>query len=177
MLYRVKIAAFVLLVIVVGTQPVSAQQQAVLTDAQIDIIRQNCQLSKVSLNRVHANDVVIRVNLGQRYETIARRLMAPLNSRIAKNSLDNVALTKTTVDFNRAYIDFTDAYRSYDASVKKAMSIDCREEPVNYYRQIELSRDNRLDVAETVEQLQKLAKQYGEQVQEFGETLSEEQQL
>jgi hypothetical protein len=176
MVNRVKFAMLVLLAVVVGTQPVSAQQQAVLTDVQIDSIRQDCQMSKVALNRVHANDVVIRVNLGQRYETIARQLMAPLNSRIAKNSLDNVALTKTTVDFNRAYLDFTEAYRSYDISVKDALAIDCRVQPVEYYREIETSRDKRLEVAETIERLQKLAKQYGQQVREFGETIVGEQQ-
>lgn len=168
MLHRTKLVVLLFVAVLLGAQPAVAQQQQILTDAQIERIRENCQLSKVALNRVHTNDVVLRVNLGQRYETIARRLMAPLNSRIATNSLDNVELTKTTVAFNEAYKDFTDEYRSYDLAVQDALRIECTEQPIDYYRQIEKSRDGRESVAETVEQLQTLAKQYGEQVTKFG---------
>lgn len=167
MLLRSKLGLFIFVSASIAAQPAMAQQ-AILTDAQIEYISDNCQVSKVALNRVHTNDVVLRVNLGQRYETIARRLMAPMNSRIATNSLDNVELTKTTVDFNQAYSDFTEEYRRYDDSVTKALQLDCKTEPIDYYRQIERARDARKEVAETVDRLQALAKQYDKQINEFG---------
>lgn len=74
----------------------------VLTESQIESIKDRCLASKVALNKLHSTDALLRVNLGQKYENISSRLMAPLNSRVALNSYDSLDLVETTVDFNRA---------------------------------------------------------------------------
>ena len=78
-----------------GSQPI------VFSSTQLALIRANCVSVRSSLQRLHANDALTRVNLAREYETISDKLMAPMNSRIALNKLDGVAAAKTTVEFSR----------------------------------------------------------------------------
>lgn len=159
-------------VLALVAQPTHAVEQAILTDAQIESIRADCQTVIINLDRVHRNDAVLRINLGQRYETIARKLMAPLNSRIASNSLDGVDLASTTVKYNTTYREFGTGYRNYEATVAKALDTDCKEKPVEFYALVEQAREKRLELAKTVDSMQRLAEQYRDQVDEFSEQLS-----
>src|SRR4051812_38508816 len=88
------------LLAVIASPFVYADQADDLTSSQIAVVKANCLSAQSTLNRIHANDALSRVHLGQEYETISTKFMAPMNSRIALAKLDNVELTRTTVDFN-----------------------------------------------------------------------------
>lgn len=153
------------------SQPTHALSRAILTDAQIESIQANCQLAKVHLNTLHNNDAVLRVNLGERYINIARRLMAPLNSRIALNGLDGVDMAKTTVLYNQGYLDFSKAYADYKTSVEAAIRTDCTSQPVEFYTAIGKAQLYRGQVAESVAEMYRLGRQYRAQLTEFEDNL------
>ena len=140
---------------------------ASLTDEQIELIRSNCFNIQTQLNRIHANDGLLRVNLAQHYNAISSKLMAPMNSRISLNKLDGLALATTTVDYNKKIKNFTDAYYQYETTLSKALSIKCSDQPVEFYDTLTLARSQRPDVNSEVAELNKLVRQYIDQFKTF----------
>lgn len=162
----------------IGLSFVSAQTASdtsvVLTESQIKSIENRCLASKVALNKLHTTDALLRVNLGQKYENISSRLMAPLNSRIALNSYDSVELVQTTVDFNQALSVFRDQYRTYELSVDRAIDVDCQQDPVEYYGAIRLLRQNRADLHAATREVNRLTSQYLDKFDSFAADMAEE---
>lgn len=149
-------------------------EPAVLTEAQIEGIRKTCSESKKQLDTVHASDGLIRVNLAQEYENISSRLMAPLNSRIALNGLDGVALSRTTVTFNSELSEFKEAYRLYDESMSEAISTNCTEDPITYYTRIENTRRLRAELAKKVDNLNSYLTKYSKEFDNFSRKVQRE---
>lgn len=141
-----------------GSQPI------VFSSTQLALIRANCVSVRSSLQRLHANDALTRVNLAREYETISDKLMAPMNSRIALNKLDGVAAAKTTVEFSRELATFRSSYQRYEESVTKTIDIDCQERPVDFYQMIEYARMYRAEVRQTVMKMSELIKKYRAQI-------------
>jgi hypothetical protein len=152
------------------TQPARAEGALILTDVQIFGIQENCLNSKAALTRLHTADTLLRVNLGQRYENISQRLMAPLNSRIALNGMDGIELTKLAVEYNQTIKQFTSQYSKYDAAVSDALDTDCVEDPVAYYQKIEQTRADRARVHETTKQINQLLSKYKAAFEAFVES-------
>lgn len=172
-----KYVRFLFITLTIATlvpQPSFAVDTMVLTDAQISAIQANCQMVKVNLESLHGNDAVFYVNLSQRYHDIARRLMAPMNSRIALNGLDGVELTKTTVQYNDGLQSFSEQYATYEASLQRAINIDCSVRPVEFYSAVSVARVNRQALAEVVDQMYELGGQYAKQIESFKATLTAE---
>lgn len=160
----------------VGLVPQSsfAVDTKVLTDAEISAIQANCQAVTVNLQQLHGNDAVFYVNMSQRYHGIARRLMAPMNSRIALNGLDGVALTKTTVAYNDGIQLFSQQYAVYEESLQRAVDTDCSTRPVEFYTAVSVARVNRQKLADVVTDMYALGGQYAKQIAQFKKTLPEE---
>lgn len=138
-----------------------------LTDEHIALIRTNCVSVQSTMQRIHASDGLLRINLGQRYETIATRFMAPMNSRIALNRLDNVAMTQTTAEFNDTIREFSTNYQQYEQTMSKALEMKCTDQPVAFYDTVTLARSHRASVHDSVTRLGELLGQYGEQFAAF----------
>ena len=141
----------------------------VLSDQQIEDIRTSCMKSQAALKRVHTSDALLRVNIGQRYENISLRLMAPLNSRIALNGLDVVDLATTTTSYNQELKDFVKNYREYETTVANALKLKCSEQPVEYHSLVDASREGRAFVRANMVRLDQLIKQYRSQVSDFSQ--------
>lgn len=133
---------------------------ATLNDSQLALIRTNCVATRASLERLHANDALARVNLGREYETISTKLMAPMNSRIALNNLNGIATTKTTADFNSELADFRTSYQQYEQTVARTLETDCKKSPADFYHGVEQARIYRSEVRESVVKMSALIKQY-----------------
>lgn len=138
---------------------------ATLTDNDLARIRMNCPAVQTSLHRIHESDALARVNLGQQYETISTKLMAPFNSRVALNRLDGVAVTQTTVEFNSKLDEFRSLYQQYEQTLLRAIQLKCTDQPVTFYDTLNLARTHRVAVREAVVSLSGLVGQYGDQVQ------------
>ena len=167
--------AYILLVLATAltvSPLVSAEglQPIVLSSAQLALIRANCVSIRSSLQRLHENDALARVNLGREYETISNKLMAPMNSRIALNKLDGVMAAKTTVEFDDDLATFRSSYQRYEESVARTINIDCQERPVDFYQMIEYARMYRAEVRQTVMRMSELIKKYRMQIDTIHQT-------
>lgn len=146
---------------------VYAETPPALSDVQLSQIKANCVSIKSTLNRIHANDGLVRVNQGQQYEIISTKLMAPLNSRIALNRLDGVALSQTTVDYNTQLDVFRDDYRRYEQSLSELLRFDCLQNPKGFYEKLIAVRKERSTVNTTTVQLKRYIDTYGTQFDTF----------
>lgn len=163
-MYKSLVIGSVILAIVASPFVYADSQQANLTSSQIAIIKANCLSAQSTLNRIHANDALSRVHLGQEYETISTKFMAPMNSRIALAKLDNVDLTKTTVDFNSKLNDFRSLYKQYEETMLHAIQVKCIDQPEDFYSSLIQAQADRRSVRESVAGLASLVTQYKQQV-------------
>ena len=131
-----------------------------LSEAHLNRIRTNCVAAKNSLNQLHANDALLRVNRGQMYEAISVKLMASMNSRIALNRLDGGEMVKITADYNRQLEEFRSSYQVYEQALSRLMRIDCAKKPAEFYSQVGSVRDLREEVNENVKLLHDGIKEY-----------------
>ena len=170
-----KVVASILIVSLVfgGSSAYAEGTTTVLQDSDVATIRANCVGVQTVLNRIHSSDALARVNLGQQYETISTKLMAPLNSRVALNRLDGVALTKTTVEFNAKLNEFRSLYQQYEQTLLRAIQIKCTDQPVAFYDTLNLARDHRAAVREAVVDMSGLVKQYGQEASALHQAIKE----
>lgn len=163
------VAIMIVALTLVASPLVSAEDQTtlMLADDQITAIKTNCVEAQSTLTRVFSNDVLTRVHLGGEYDTISGKFMAPMNSRIALNKLDGVALAKTTLDFNNKLTDFREAYQQYKETMTKLTQMKCVDQPVAFYDSLTIARTDRAKVHDCVLSLNSLAKQYQTQVREL----------
>lgn len=170
------------MLLLLGTAFLAAQQvqaaedTAVLTEKQIDGIVETCAESSYELQQLHASDALIRVNIGQEYDNLSSRLMAPLNSRIALNGLDGVELSRITVDYNEAIDEFQSRYLTYEASLSAAIRTDCNREPAEYYSHIKNARRLRAEVNNTVQEMNSLLGDYQKEFDSFARQVVREQE-
>ena len=163
--------AIVLAVVIVAVQgPFSyAQDQSTyaLTSEQLSVIKTNCQSVQSTLTRIHTNDALSRVHLGQEYETLSTKFMAPMNSRVALAKLDGVAMTKTTVEFNTKLTRFRQQYQQYEQSLLRTLQMKCAEDPSGFYDAVVQASENRSSVRDIVLELGELVTLYHAQVLEL----------
>lgn len=158
-----RVTIFIATVLVVFTGPlVSAESgtSSILSDAQITSIRGNCVSVQATLSRIHTNDALSRVHLGQEYETISSKFMAPMNSRVALAKLDGVDMAKTTVDFNTRLDEFRSAYQQYEQTLLKSIQMKCTDKPVAFFDSVVLAQQYRAEVRDKVVVLGDLVVQY-----------------
>lgn len=159
---RVKRALIIMVAFIMVASPkaVFAVSQADLTSDQIEYIRNNCGDTQTAIASIRATDKVAYVNIVQQLDTLSNRLMAPLNSRVALNKLDGVALTKTTVDFNAEVKRFKELYRDYEQGIDTMATMSCYNQPVEFYDDLTVFLQKRVAVRASLDKLTTLIEQY-----------------
>lgn len=115
---------------------------AEITEEKIELVRANCVAAQVSIQRLQNNDVVIRTNRGRSYENVLK-LMASFNARVAANKLTEPRLIETTGIMQRNVTAFYRHYDSYKDTIEKLMRVNCRDQPVSFYRDLQTLRSQR----------------------------------
>lgn len=153
---------------VVYVLPASALEAngRVLSGAQIQLIASKCNQSRAALQQVHSYDALTRVNLGQRYENISNRLMAPMVSRLVLNDIDAVEVNATMVEYKKQIKNFAQSYRNYEASLQATIDTDCDNNPVAYYQNITDARTKRVELRVEVEKADGLIRGFLEKLEE-----------
>lgn len=168
---RLPLAFGVTLMIASIALPVHAEPMA-LSGYQIDVLRQHCVTSQAQLKRLQTSDALLRANLGQRYENISVRLMAPMNSRVALAGHDGVELTTTTVAFNTRLDAFRADYTHYESALTALVRMDCKAQPVEFYQALQDTRLKREVVHEDVQALGSLVSQYRAQFERLAKSIT-----
>ena len=163
-MYKTLVIGSILLAVISSPFVYADNQSTNLTESQISIVKASCLSVQSTLNRIHANDALSRVHLGQEYETISTKFMAPMNSRMALAKLDNVALTRTTVDFNTKLSDFRTLYQQYEETMLRTIQTKCVDQPEEFYSALLQAQSDRSAVRQSVAGLANLVTQYKQQV-------------
>ena len=133
---------------------VLAQELAQPSDTTVvDNLRARCDDIQSSLRRLHTSDALLRVNVGQTYNTLSARLMARLNSRLALNRIDSRELVDISGKFDQLRGEFSSDYNTYESSFSALLKIDCKQKPAEFYAKLLSTRDARLKLADTVKQM------------------------
>ena len=138
---------------------VSAQNTA-MTNQQINRILGNCTSAKNTLNQLHASDALLRVNMGQIYESISTKLMGRFNDRVSNNNFENGSLIFVFNNYNSTLDTFRLDYKTYEEHLSSAISIDCQKKPVSFYDAISMARFERDRVHDDIVKLNKYIDQY-----------------
>jgi hypothetical protein len=158
----------------VGIQAVvQAQDSAPMTEDHIRRIRSNCIKAQTTLNQLHASDALLRVNRGQLYESLATKLMTPLNTRIGLNKLDNTDLTAVSSQYDRQLGEFRVNYQQYEEAMSKTLKINCTNQPVAFYDSVADTRNKRAITHTSTVQLHKTIQDYKVKFEEFANKFKE----
>ena len=142
----IKIVSFVLAIILVFSPSASAVDHRELSEEEIGSISQNCSSIKVRLQRVQKDDARNRVFLGTQYETIASKLMLNLNLRLVKNGMASASLAEQQTTFMSERDRFKNDFIGYSQEFENLLNMNCKDEPIKFYRQLEIVRSKRADV-------------------------------
>ena len=144
----------------------------VLTDQQITAIQQHCGSIRTSVQRTEQADKVLRVNLGQYYETaIMRRLMLPMNARLASNGINSGQLGAITDTYQKQLDTYRTNHSTYMTSLLKLENMDCAGDPVGFYNLLDQTRTQRSQVYASTQALNATVKSYQDEFAKVASTL------
>jgi hypothetical protein len=160
---------FVVTVLVCGVSfiKMASAQNDEPTDAQIQLVQNNCLTLKSTLNQLHASDALLRVNMGQLYESMAIKLMNGFNGRIENNNLNSDSLVSVTKSYNAILDNFRNDYQAYEEQLSTAINIDCQNHPTLFYNAISSARTYRDKVHSDVLGLNQSITQYQSTTDQF----------
>ena len=124
------------LVFLSATASSANAQFSSLSGDQLNTIRANCSSAKDTLNQLHTNDALLRVNRGQVYESLLTKLMQRFNSRLSNNSLTNATLVGYTTEYEQTLKTFREDYIRYEEALTKLTKVDCTNQPQEFYDEV-----------------------------------------
>lgn len=153
LLKRLAITGLLVGVLIAPAGLQTAHAQTTLTNAQLELIKTNCQAAKNSLNQLHVSDALLRVNRGQLYEAVKSKLIDRFNSRLSTNGKDTAGLVVVTNGYANALSSFRQNYIAYERAVSGALKVDCATQPAEFHSAIEEARALRLKLNQDVGRL------------------------
>jgi len=144
-----------------------AAQDAMVDEQQIERIRSSCVSTKNTLNRIHVSDALLRVNMGQIYESMSTKLMDRFNGRVANNSFNDDNLVSVTTDYKLVLDTFRSDYKTYEEQLSLVIGIDCSKQPVAFYDAVYSARNKRNQVHADVVKLNQYIDKYQLAVNQF----------
>jgi hypothetical protein len=151
-----------------------AQSGTLMTEEHIARIRSNCIEAQSTLSQLHTSDALLRVNRGQLYESISTKLMTPFNSRATLNRFDVTKLSSVAADYERELIAFRANYKSYEESLSQALKINCENQPVAFYDNVNDARTKREIVHENTTNLTGIIQKYRDEFEALAKTIPKE---
>lgn len=126
--------------------PVAAQAavRTPLSELHKQRIISSCTTARSSLLQLSRSDAQIRFNRGQHYEYVGKKLMAPLNGRLALNQIEAADdLVSLATRYNKALEDFRLSYQAYGEKMSETLRVDCSKQPEQFYYNTLEARERR----------------------------------
>lgn len=142
-----------------------------MTEAHIARIRANCVDAQSTLSQLHASDALLRVNRGRLYESISTQLMVPFNSRVSLNQLDGAKLVAISTTYEGQLTSFRTNYKLYEEAMSQTLRINCTNEPVAFYDQVNDTRVKRKKVHDNTLSLHKTIGEYKAAFETFAQQI------
>lgn len=140
-----------------------------LTPNQAEYISSVCKTIEPSLTQLHSNDALLRVNVGQNYESIGTRLLNRFSARVQFNNLNNSNLVTANDEYDKSLVLFRNAYRDYEVSLSELIALDCQKEPTRFFNTLENTRSKRQAVRQQVEAVNAQLQIFMDTVNQFEE--------
>ncbi len=166
---KVVLTGFITAVLICGVafMKIASAQSDQPTDTQIQLVKNNCVQLKGTLNQLHASDALLRVNMGQLYESISIKLMNGFNGRVENNNLNNNSLLSATKNYNALLDNFRNDYQSYEQQLSASINIDCQNHPTSFYNAISSARTYRDRVHIDIQSLNQSITHYQSTLDQF----------
>jgi hypothetical protein len=144
--------------------PVSRVLADDVPDDTIAQVKDKCFYIQSSLRSLHTSDALLRVNVGQLYESVATKLMDPLNARAGLNRYDSLQLVGSAKDYETQLDTFRHSYSIYESAMSRTIGLDCKSKPLDFYTALSETRLDREKVHQDAVVLLSIAEQYSTQV-------------
>lgn len=108
-----------------------------LNDLERGNISTGCASIQVSLRNLQKNDSKTRVLLGTSYQTLLTNYLSPLNIRLIKNNLPDINLSRIQTEMFTSRNDFTNLFITYSQHLETLISLDCKNQPNEFYYELE----------------------------------------
>jgi hypothetical protein len=142
-------------------------QSSSITQTQSELIVANCTTLKATLNQLHSNDALLRVNAGQTYESILTKLMKRFNERANSSNMVVGDLEAATADFEALLNIFRTNYVAYEQQLSATININCMLRPQAFYDYLALTRERRNALHSSVQELNLAMDYYIETLNKF----------
>jgi hypothetical protein len=166
---KIVLTGFIFAVFIGGLSviKIASAQNDQPTNTQIQLVHENCLTLKSTLNQLHASDALLRVNMGQLYESMTIKLMNGFNGRIENNNLNNNSLVSVTRSYNGILDNFRNDYQTYEERLSIAMNVDCQNNPTSFYNAISSARYYRNRVHADILKLNQYIDRYQSTLDQF----------
>lgn len=135
----------------------------------------DCMAVKVKLSKIHEDDSLMRVTVGQAYGMISDKLMSRLHAKIVEQRLDGSELVKKAADFEIELDDFRKHYQEYEVALNDLLKMDCGDQQQLYYSTLQEVRTKRNRVYEDTQHLERHIHEYKELFVDFKKGYTEEE--
>lgn len=139
---------------------ISMNTAIAISEKQEAVIADHCSSIKDSLKTIQKNDARTRVYLGGRFETIINKFVTPLNVKLVENSLSTSELIESQNTLTSSKTVFANDYVEYQQKLEELVAIDCKSNPAEFYKQIEVVRKERKKVKQDVDKMKKILTEY-----------------
>lgn len=143
-----------------------------LEDTAVSRLQAQCDTIQSTLRRLHTNDSLLRVNIGQSYNSISARLMARLNSRLALNRIESTEFVEISGRFDQERTAFSMNYREYEAALSSLLKIDCKSKASEFYAGLLAARDARTKLSISVRSMNDSLRDYQVAVEDLHQELN-----
>ena len=135
----------------------NGEEEPVDEAERLKAITSNCSDIKYALTQLQRVDSRTRTYLGTSYETISSRFITPLNLRLERNNRPSEQLLNIQSEFLTTHSNFRLAYTDYMRDLESLITIDCTNQPEEFYKQLESTRTKRAALQTIVKKLNALA--------------------
>ena len=152
--------------------PMGVHAVTILNEDAETSIRENCIDAQQNMQKLQRADAVTRINRGNNYATM-QKLMSAMSARSASNAYSVPGLTESTSEFTELRDSFIGQYTNYEIALRELIAMDCQRETVLFYNQLESVREQRNNLATTVEEMDQVAGKFEEAVLVLREEVKE----
>lgn len=164
--------------IIFAAQPVYAEEDSLksvahrkLNETERGNLSTGCASIQTSLKNLQKIDSKTRVLLGTSYQTILSNYVSPLNIRLIKNNLPDTALITNQSEIINTRNDFSNIFISYSQHLESLITLDCKNQPDNFYAELENVRFLRSKLEESVSKVNNAISKHLKSIEEIKNTL------
>lgn len=143
-----------------------------LDENRIGAISQNCSIIRERLRRIEKAGAKSRVYLGTQYESVYSGLMSNFSLRLMRNGIANQDIADQQAAFDSERARFRNDFISYSQELQTLISMDCRNEPEKFYQQLEVTREKRANIAESINRLNEIIAKHRRSILDIRDGLS-----